>query len=193
MPRTNHIFVDFENVQETDLDRIARKPVKVALILGERHKHLPIELVRKLLKYHAQVTLVETGRGGKNALDLVLAQHIGEARNTDPHGYFHIVSKDKDFDSLVGHLKVNGTLAARHSAFSEIPVLMNAAERLGLLIKHFKTNHNNRPKKRATLESQIQVLFGKSLQPDDIEATVKELIRQNVIMLSDKGEVTYKI
>ncbi len=28
-PRVNYIFVDFENVPETELDRIAQKPVKV--------------------------------------------------------------------------------------------------------------------------------------------------------------------
>ena len=33
MSRTNYIFIDCENVQETDLDRIAGKPVKVVLVL----------------------------------------------------------------------------------------------------------------------------------------------------------------
>lgn len=46
MIRTNHIFIDFENVQETDLDRLAGKPVKVTYVLGERHKNLPIALVK---------------------------------------------------------------------------------------------------------------------------------------------------
>src|SRR5947209_8474931 len=78
--RTNYIFIDFENVQETELDRIAGKPVKVVLVLGERNTNLPVVLVSKLLKYAGQVALVQTGRGGRNALDLILAQHIGEAK-----------------------------------------------------------------------------------------------------------------
>jgi hypothetical protein len=192
MPRTNYIFVDFENVQETELDRIAQKPVIVVLVLGVRHKNLPVELVKSLLKYHAQVELVETGRGGKNALDLVLAQHIGEARKADPHGYFHIVSRDKDFDALIGHLKDSSTLAARHAAFRDIPVLMNAAERVSRLAKQFNANLNNRPKKRDTLESQIQAVFGKVLSPEEMQATVNELMRQKIITLSAKGEVAYK-
>lgn len=192
MTRTNHIFIDFENVQEIDLDRIANKPARVTLVVGERQKHLPVDLVSKLLKYHAQVELVQTGRGGKNALDLVLAQRIGEAKKSDPQGYFHIVSKDKDFDALIGHLKDNGALAARRSAFSEIPVLMNAAERVGLLVSRFKANHNNRPKKRSTLESHIQAAFAKSLSSADVEAIIKELIRQGIIALSEKGDVTFK-
>ena len=45
-PHTNYIFVDFENVQKTDLDRIANKPIEVTLILEERHKSLPVKLVK---------------------------------------------------------------------------------------------------------------------------------------------------
>lgn len=192
MNRTNYIFIDFENVQETDLDRIANKPVKVTLVLGERHKSLPVALVKKLLKYSIQVALVETGRAGKNALDLVLAQHIGEAKKTDPHGYFHIVSKDKDFDALIGHLKDNGTLAARHAAFCEIPVLMNLAERVKRLTAHFKVNQTNRPKKRKTLESQTQVFFGKTLTSAEVEQTIQGLVAEKTIKLSDKGDVTFQ-
>ena len=60
-----------------DLDLIADKPVVVILVLGERNKNLPVDLVRKLLQYSTQVRLVETGHAGKNALDFVLAYHIG--------------------------------------------------------------------------------------------------------------------
>lgn len=193
MSRTNYIFVDFENVQETDLDRVANKPVKVTLVLGERHKHLPVELVKRLLKYAGQVELIETGRSGKNALDLVLAQHIGEAKRADPQGYFHVVSRDKDFDALIGHLRDNGTLAGRHAGFGEIPVLMNPVERGTLLAKQLKSNPNNRPKKRPTLESHIQAMFGKSLSPAEVEDTVRGLVREKIITLSDKGGVTYTI
>lgn len=192
MHRTNHIFIDFENVQETDLDRIAGKAVKVTLVLGERHKSLPVPLVRKLLKYASQVELVETGRGGKNALDLVLAQHIGEARSADPGGYFHIISKDKDFDPLIGHLKDCGTLAARRAALSEIPSLMTAAERRKHLAEHYrKSQQNGRAKKRTTLAAQIQSLFAKSLTAEEIEEAIRGLIADKVLTISDKDEVVY--
>ncbi len=42
MSRTNYIFVDYENIQETELDRIADKPIKVTFVLGERNKKLPV-------------------------------------------------------------------------------------------------------------------------------------------------------
>ena len=191
MSRTNYIFIDFENVQETDFDRIAGKPVKVILVLGERHKNLPVVLVKKLLKYATQVELVETKRNGKNALDLVLAQHIGEAKKTDPRGYFHIVSKDKDFDALIAHLKDNDTLAARRAGFSEIPILMNLAERGKQMTKFFKANLNNRPKELKSLASLIRVQFGETLSPEELKATIHELLQLKIITLSKAGEVAY--
>jgi len=190
-PRVNYIFVDFENVQETDLDRIAQKPVKVTLVLGQQHKKLPVPLVRKLLQYANQVDLVETGRCGKNASDLVLANYIGEVKKADPHGYIHILSKDKDFDALVGHYKMNGTFAARHTSFSEVPVLMNVHERATLIASNFEPDSSSRPKSRKTLAAHIQALFGKALSQEEVEATIKRLIADEVIEVSDKDEIGY--
>jgi hypothetical protein len=192
MSRTNYIFIDFENVQETDFDRIANKPVKVTLVLGERHKSLSVTLVKKLLKYASQVELVETKHNGKNALDMVLAQHVGETKTTDPHGYFHIVSKDNDFKATIVHLKDNGTLAARYAAFCEIPVLMNAAERVERLAKTFKDKQNGRPLTRKALESQIQATFGKVLSAEEVVHTVDGLVKKQILAFSGTGEITYQ-
>jgi len=190
-PRMNYIFVDCENVNETDLDRIAQKPVKVTLVLGVHHKRLPVALVRKLLQYADQVQLVETGRSGKNASDLVLANYIGEVKKTDPNGYIHILSKDKDFDALINHYKMNGTFAARRTSFNEIPVLMNVDERAMLMALNFKSDNAPRPKSRKTLAAQIQASFGKALSPDEVEATITRLIAGNVITLSDHDQISY--
>lgn len=192
MTRINYIFIDYENVQEFDLDRIASKPVKVTFVMGERHKKLPIELVKKLLQYASQVQLVETGGTGKNAADLVLANYIGELKKTDPHGYFHILSKDKDFDALIGHYKNNGTLASRHKSFREIPVLMNLEERVIYLIARFQSEQMSRAKKQTTLESQIQALFGWTLSAPELNDTLNRLIAKKAITIASSGAVTYK-
>jgi hypothetical protein len=192
MSRTNYVFVDFENVSETDLDRIAGKPAKVRLILGERHKSLPIKVVHLIQKYAEQVRLVETVLNGKNALDFVLAYEIGTESERDPTGYFHILSRDKGFDALIRHLKTKDIFAARHTAFGEIPVLMNLAERAKLLTAHFKANQASRPKKRKTLEPLIQAAFGKALSPAEVEETIQRLVADKIITLSERDEVTYK-
>lgn len=191
MSRTNYIFVDFENVQETDWERIAGKPVKVVLVLGEQQSKLPVAFVKKLLRYANQVQLVETGRAGKNALDMVLAHYVGAIRVNDPQGYFHIVSKDKGFDALVGHLNDNGARARRHASFSELPVLMSLEERTRLVSKNLTEHPTSRPKKRKALESKIQSTFGRSLSEADVAETIQCLIRDQAVTLMDSGEVKY--
>jgi hypothetical protein len=193
MSRLNYIFVDFENVQEQQLDRIANKPVKLSLILGERHRSLPLDFVKLIHKYSDQVELVSTGLAGKKALDFVLACEVGSRCEKDPKGYFHVLSRDKGFDALIKHLKAKGVLAARHAAFSEIPVLMNLDERVKVVADHFKANQTSRAKTRNTLESQIQAFFGKALSQEEVEATVQGLVEEGVMALSKDARVTYTI
>jgi hypothetical protein len=71
--RMNYIFVDYENVQDVDLDLIVGKAVKVFLVVGQRRKTLPSLLARQIHQYHDQVTWIESEGATNNALDLVLA------------------------------------------------------------------------------------------------------------------------
>jgi hypothetical protein len=222
MNRTNYIFVDFENIHEVDLDLVADKSIVVILVLGERHKRLPVELVKKLLKYPAQVRLVETGRTGRNALDFVLAYLLGVQSVTDPEGSFHILSKDKGFDALIQHLKKNDILADRHESFARIPALLDRSlpavatkARMGsgrrpeggrkpvtlpsldgwvkVMARRFETNKTNRPKRKKTLLSHIHTHFGKRLSESELQGILDSLIAGNVIEITPAGKVVYKI
>ena len=193
MSRINYIFVDFENVPVADLDRIANRPVKVMLILGERHKSLPLPMVKLIQKYSDQVALVETGLNGKNALDFVLACEVGRQSMEDPDGYFHVVSRDKGFDALIKHLKQKGLHAGRRQTLGEILVLMNLAERLTHVAAQFKVGTGSRPKTRKTLESHVHAAFGKVLSTEEVKETIQGLVAQKLIALTEKGAVTYKV
>lgn len=196
MNRTNYIFVDFENIHEVDLDLIADKPVVVILVLGQRHKNLSTELVKQLLRYAEQVRLVETGHAGKNALDFVLAYHIGRQAIADTTGRFYILSRDHGFDALIHHLKDNGILAARHDEFGKIPLLLKEApaldERVKLLATRFAAHQENRPKKEKTLRSHIHAHFGKKLSDAELDATINALIEREIITITAAGGVGYK-
>jgi hypothetical protein len=137
------------------------------------------------------MVVVETSLEGKNALDFVLACQVGSESFRDPQGYFHIVSRDTGFDALICHLKGQGMLAARHQAFREIPVLMNAEERALSLAESFTANSSARPKRRVALESQIQAIFGKALSAEEVQATVQKLVQSKILTISDKGAVSY--
>ena len=200
MNRTNYIFVDYENIREVDLDLIADKPVEVILVLGQRHKELPVELVKKLIKYPKQVRMVETGHTGKNALDHVLAYHIGLQAAADPKGFFHILSKDKGFDALIRHLKDNGMRADRHAEFGKIGIFQTnppalaeptLAERSTQLTAHFAKHRANQPKREKTLRSHVHAHFGKKLTDAELDTTIQELLRRKVIEISPTGAVSY--
>jgi hypothetical protein len=117
----HYLFVDFENVQRVDLKAFIGRDLEVTLVVGEQQKNLSIELVQQLLERREQVRIIRTGQGGRNALDFILAFHLGQAVATDPGGDFHILSRDKDFDPLVRHLKGQGVRLARHDSLAAVP------------------------------------------------------------------------
>ena len=119
----DHVFVDFENVPSVDLSLIANKSVHVTLLIGEKQRRLDLMLVRQIHEHAAKVTLIEVGASGRNALDLVLAWHLGHTAERHPGEQFYIVSRDKDFDPLLSHLHARGLKIGRVDSFAELPML----------------------------------------------------------------------
>ncbi len=198
MSRTNHVFVDYENVHDVDLDLVGGKQSIVHLVLGEKHTKLPLEMVERLVKYSDQVRLVKAGSSGKNALDFVLAYRVGVEAVADPNGFFHIVSKDTGFDALIVHLRKHHILARRDETFAkafdagEAPPVA-APDRVKLVTKRLTKNKTNRPKRKKTLLSQINSYFQKKLNDAELEEVVQALIADQVIVIGSKGEVAYKV
>ena len=169
--------------------------MQVTLVLGERQKKLPTELVTRLLSFHSQVTLIETNATGHNALDLVIAYHIGRCSKSETEGRYHIVSKDKDFDALIKHLKTTGVSAARHAEFALIPILNPPLppheERMKLIKDLLLANAKNRPTRLKTLRSHINAKFGKRLTESELDSTVKDLISKKMIKVTETNQVVY--
>lgn len=194
--RTNYIFVDFENTQELALDLIEGKPVKVFLVLGGKQERLPVALVKQLLKYAAQIEVIETEQTGNHALDFVLACQIGAQSVTDPGGFFHILSRDKGFDAVIRHLKERKIFGARHEEFAKIPVLMEVkaltlSERVEQMRVRFANPKTTRPARLKTLQSSINAIFQKQLSEAEIQATVEGLTKAKVLSVAADGKVTY--
>ncbi len=117
---TNHVFVDFENVQEIDPAVFGHKSVSFTLLLGPGQKKLDATLVEQLLNHAGTVELVRLAEPGRNALDFALAYYLGRAVQSNPLGFFHIVSHDKGYDPLVEHLRHRHIRARRHDDFSAL-------------------------------------------------------------------------
>ena len=118
----NHVFVDFENVKKVDISVLGRKNFIVHLFLGPLNKKLDVEVVERLLEHSQAVKMVRSPKAGKDALDFVLAYHLGQAVQTDPKAYFHLVSGDEGFDSLVELLRARNVKVKRHSNWQGLEV-----------------------------------------------------------------------
>lgn len=219
--RTNYILIDFENTQAVDLSLITDKPVQVIFVVGEKQKYLPVALVKQLLTYVGQVAIIESACVGKNALDFILAYHVGQLVQQSPTGYFHIVSKDKGFDSLIAHLKQQKVLASRHDEFAKIPILLNQTtspvpvpvnktvlpsltqlpicsqleqtshDKIVLLTEHLTKRNVARPLTRDSLISDIHAKFAKKITDNEAVALVKQLEELKLIKINTDNKVSY--
>jgi hypothetical protein len=196
LARMNYIFVDYENVQELDLDLIAGKAVKVFLIVGQRQKSLPFVLIKQIHKYHDQVELIETDGTGRNALDMVLAYQIGLRAKADPEGYFHILSKDNDYDALVKHLRANEIRACRDEAFAKVSALVQVGrlsldERVQWVAERIGKNKSSRPKRKKSLLANIHAICRKEISEAEAQQILDKMVACKLIKLNPQGVVEY--
>ncbi len=193
MARTQYIFIDYENVSESDLSRVSGKPVRVFMILGTRHKKLPTSLFLFAQDHPEQLRIIQTPIDGRNALDFVLTLELGRSFASDPAGYFHVVSKDTDFDSVIRHLKSETKLIARHPSLAEIPALRTTEERIARIKDELADETKSRPSTRKTLENKIQSAFENKAEPEFIEKTIKSLIQAGLLDFTETDKILYKV
>jgi hypothetical protein len=193
MARTQYIFIDYENVCESDLSRISGKPVRVFMILGTRHTKLPTSLFLFAQDHPEQVRIIQTPVEGRNALDFVLTFELARIFSSDPAGYFHIVSKDTDFESVIRHLKHETKFIARHASLTEIPALRTPEERVTRLKNELAGVPQSRPTTRQGLENKIRSNFENNATPEFIEKTIRALIQAGVLDFTDNDKVLYKV
>jgi hypothetical protein len=211
---TQLVFVDFENVPSVDLGAISGHPAHVTLLIGKNQKKLDIGLVQQIRVLAAQIELVEVGASGHNALDFTLAFYLGRAVQRSPAAQFSIVSRDKDFEPMIGHLRATGINVARYDSFAALPFLPRPkpviparrvvppragpagrpggpAERFARLVESFQGGPQNRPKKRTKLLSHIANFYGKNLTDAKAEDVLRDLSSSGVLSIDSNGKVSY--
>ena len=130
LPPVNHVFVDVENVKKVELFVLDQKNYIVHLFFGPTNKKLEVDVVERMLMNSQAVKMIRSPKEGKDALDFVLAYHLGQEVLMDPKAYFHLLSRDEGFDSLVELLKARNVKVKRHSSWEELEasvVAKNAA------------------------------------------------------------------
>ena len=122
---THFVLVDFENVPGIDLSVLGNHPAGVTLFLGPRSKLKPA-LVEQITTLPFEVRLIKIGHIKKNAVDFVLAYHLGEMVSRYPRGHYYIVSKDQDYEPLVTHLRDHNIHISQHKDTADLPFLAPA-------------------------------------------------------------------
>lgn len=200
MPATAHhfVFVDFENVQPASIELPPGAPVQVVLLLGEKQRKLELGLVQQIHRQAAHVQLIEVGAAGRNALDLTLAYHLGRTVAAAPKdARFHIVSRDKDFDPLIAHLRGEGRHVFRHDEFSALPFLgarpkpPKPDESLGKLVELLSNAKVQRPARQKSLRSFINTCAGEKLSAPEIDAALQSLVARGIVTIDAAGKVAY--
>jgi hypothetical protein len=194
----NYVFVDYENVHEVDLALFNNKTVYLTLLMGPRQSRLDVELVEKLVEHAATVQLVRLNSAGNNALDFALAYYLGKAANADPTAYFHIVSKDAGFDSLIEHLGSRRIRVRRHEDYASLtfskPVEATTAAPEDLLTRvltHLREHPKNRPKSKKTLASHVAGICGKGRSWTGANELIDRLCKAGHVTIGEKDVVTY--
>lgn len=187
--RTNFVLVDFENVQPTDLDLLKDGPFKVKVFLGPNQSKIPVTLATALqsLGSNAEYVVLETA--GNNALDFHIAYYIGILSSEDPTAFFHIISKDSGFDSLIKHLKGKKVFAQRSACVADIPyfkpTLLTAPEaQIKVIVTDLIRRKASKPRTQKTLLSTLNALFKKELSEQQLSQLFASLCSRGIVKVS---------
>lgn len=217
LPFSSFIFVDYENVPSVDLGLIEGKPVHVTLMIGKNQTKIDFVLVEQIRRLADQVELVKLDASGRNALDLTLAHYLGRAVERRPDAQFCIVSKDKDFDPMIGHLVGKGLKISRSESFGTLPFLPKPRKsggaktvtaksvptvkpapkedvsdvRLEKLVTRLTNGVGSRPKKKSGLLAHINTAFGNKLSLPELTNKLDELLTRGILSIDEAGRVTY--
>lgn len=195
--RTNYILIDYENVQPKDLALLDGHPVRVMIFVGAKQAKVEVELASALQALGENGEYVRIEGNGINALDFHIAFYIGRISAADPDAYFHVVSRDKGFDPLIGHLKTKSILARRSADLSDIPLLkksngMSADEKIDLVVERLQSYGDALPGKVKTLANTINSTFGRSLDEGEVERLIAQLRKRKIVTIRN-DKVSYRL
>ncbi len=206
----NHVFIDFENVNLIDRTVIGRESFQFTLFIGAKQTKLDTSLVEALITHASSIQLVRVTTTGKNALDLVLASYVGQTVLANPSAHFHIVSKDKDYDALITHLRERQVSIQRHVDCSKITSgskaythAVKVAKRATAKVKTEKPdaytklvatlkNLGARPRTKKRIFGLMKSFLEKDTSEKAKEEVFERLKADGHLVCDDKGRIEYR-
>ena len=167
------------------------------VFVGANQVKIPFDLAASMQALGNAAQYIKITGTGKNALDFHIAYYIGELAAKDSSAYFHVISRDTGFDTLIKHLKSRGIKIQRERDLAEIPVVrMSTAtstdDKVLAIVKNLAGRGQSRPRKVKTLSNTINSLFTEKLSEQQLSSIVKDLEQRKYIKVSN-GNVSYKL
>ena len=109
----NYLLVDFENIQPKWLDKLDTNKWCIITFIGPKQCSVSSNYAISKQKFGHGSKYVKVRHSGPNSLDFHLAYELGQLSQIDPHGVYHVASKDKGYDPLIKSLKNSGLTVFR--------------------------------------------------------------------------------
>lgn len=195
--KTNHVLIDYENVQPEATAALDKEHFKVIVFVGANQTKVTYEVASTLQRMGSKAEYVRITGNGSNALDFHIAFYIGQLAEREPGSYFHIVSKDTGFDPLIQHLRSKKILAGRVKTVLDIPLVkatnaQSIPERLDVVVNNLRQRGPNKPRVLKTLSNTISTLFQKQLSEQDLAVLLAELQKTGIVTLNGT-KVSYSL
>jgi len=185
--RTNFVLVDFENVQPKDIDLLKDGPFKVKIFLGPNQAKIPITFAAALQSLGEDVEYIILETAGNNALDFCIVYYIGILSALDPSAFFHVISKDTGFDSLLKYLKGKKIFAHRSTCIADIPYFKPAFSvapddaQIDVVVTDLIRRKASKPRTQKALQNTLNSLFKNGLSEPQLTALFSALCKRGFV------------
>ena len=195
--KTQVFLIDYENVQPDVLPALALEDVKVFVFVGPQQVKLPFSLVEAMQKLGHKAEYVRVTRAGDNALDMHIAMYLGRLCQQMPDAYLHVISKDRDYDSVLEHINQPVKRASKWPSLSDVPMLQRfqastVPEQAEAALRWLKERPKNRPASRKTLfNTLMKAVFAERLDEAAINAVLEQMEKLKALTIDGKNKVVY--
>lgn len=195
--KTTYVLIDYENVQPKDFAILTAHPFQVKIFVGPKQAKIPLAMARAIQTLGKRAEYVHLKKGGPEALDLLIAYHIGEISSQEQSAAFYVISKDKGYEPLFEYLKEKGLSICRAESIEGISISKpapppKAGDLVETAIQHLAGLKAAKPRTEKKLRSSLHARFNKQLSEKELSALIDDLGRRDFIKVVT-GKLSYPL
>jgi hypothetical protein len=191
--RPQYICIDWENVQPEVFPSLQAEHIYMLVFVGAQQNKLSFPIVEAVQKMGSRAQYVKVSQAGNNALDMHIAFYLGKIASEKPTAYFHIISKDTDYDPLIQHLKYMNIGAKRYADVMDIGFIKNQKslttaketnDFLQVSIEWLQARTSGRPASEQALKNTLKsAALGNSLDDEQAEIVFNQLVEKGYVVV----------